>query len=136
MGAYLGVGACPGHYGNTPCRYATLSFALLDYNITPPPPSPPPPPPPPPQPPQFPYQACAKDGISMQETKCLISLVPSPLRRERKGSGQMCVEPLLPVQPRVCTNQIQVLRSHDVKNTINSHCTRLCSLYEGEWARD
>ena len=44
------------------------------------------------------------------------SLVPSPLRRERKGSGQTCIEPVSPVQPRVRANQIRVLQSHDVKN--------------------
>ena len=40
-------------------------------------------------------------------------------RRERKGSGQMCIEPVSPVQPRVRANQIVVLQSHDVKNAIN-----------------
>ena len=57
-----------------------------------------------------------------------LSLVPSPLCRERKGSGQTCIEPVLLVQSRVCANQIRVLQSHDVKNAINSHCTRLCEL--------
>ena len=56
------------------------------------------------------------------------SLVPSPLRRERKGSEQMCIEPVSPMQPRVRANQIRVLQSNDVKNAINSHCTRLCEL--------
>ena len=65
--------------------------------------------------------------IKMSLYSILGSLVPSSLHRERKRSGQMCIEPVSFVQPRVRTNQIQVLRSNDVNNAINSYSSGIAS---------
>ena len=56
------------------------------------------------------------------------SLVPSSaLAKSKKESGQICIGPMSPAFFRVCTNQVQVFKSHDVKNAVNSHSTGLCN---------
>ena len=71
--------------------------------------------------------SCLLKHCRIWTVSCLVSF-PAPPTKNRERSGQTCIGVVSPAHDFLCTNQVRVFQSHDIKNVINSHSTLLCNL--------